>query len=129
MTLEKDFHFQANTKLIYARAGRQDTGVLLKAEEEKRFEETLQAEIDTMQGAYDKRTEISHPVHPEYGRIRIGVDVSNDTVTGKQLETQKLAKERKRRTMWRFVNFLRAKSAACELTFKNIVDFSSAASS
>eukprot|EP00518_Triparma_eleuthera_P021902 CAMPEP_0197555270 /NCGR_PEP_ID=MMETSP1320-20131121/12993_1 /TAXON_ID=91990 /ORGANISM="Bolidomonas sp., Strain RCC2347" /LENGTH=797 /DNA_ID=CAMNT_0043116271 /DNA_START=117 /DNA_END=2507 /DNA_ORIENTATION=+ len=126
VTLEKDFHFQANTKLIYARALAVKIldEFLLKAEEEKRFEETLQAEIDTMQGAYDKRTEISHPVHPEYGRIRIGVDVSNDTVTGKQLETQKLAKERKRRTMWRFVNFLRgAKSAACELTFKNIVDF------
>ncbi|GMH82651.1 hypothetical protein TL16_g09330 [Triparma laevis f. inornata] len=126
VTLEKNFHCQGNFVLGFAR------GLLvkildewiLKFEEEKKFEDHLKAESDRMQADYDERTQTSHPVNPDFGRIRIGVDVTSDTKTGQQLETQRLAAEKARRAMWRFVKFLRGtKGSLVETNFKNIVDF------
>ncbi|GMI10347.1 hypothetical protein TrVE_jg4476 [Triparma verrucosa] len=126
VSLDKNFHCQGNIGLGFAR------GLLvkvldewiLKSEEEKKFADHLKSESDRMQEDYDERTRITHPVNPEFGRIRIGVDVTSDTKTGQQLETQKLAAEKRRKTMWRLVNFLRGtKGSLVETNFKNIVDF------
>lgn len=125
VSLEKDFHAKCTLAVGGARglAVKVLEEYMLGEEEGKKTEEITRGELGRNYGEYDGRTKKTHPDRPEYGAIRIGLNAGNVSRTGKELEALEREKEKRARSIWRVVKFLRGtKGTLVELGFKNITE-------
>jgi len=81
--------------------------LLLHEEEGKMKEDVIYEEEAAIQTRQDERTAESHPENPNFGKIKIGVDIKKVTKTGLQLETQRVIIEQRRRRLWHIVGLFK----------------------